>query len=115
MRRSGRAVALQFTQRVHQGRERVVAQDEVGRKIPIVHGVYADGSLEAERIARQAVAGIIAKRAGSGAASARLAAPHARPGAGTACLQTPLGPAKREPARLSRWLPSPGSGTIPLH
>jgi 4-hydroxy-tetrahydrodipicolinate synthase len=28
--------------------------DEVGSRIPVVHGVYADGSLEAARIARMA-------------------------------------------------------------
>ena len=39
--------------------ERVLAitMDEVGSKIPIVHGVYADGSLEAARIARMAERG----------------------------------------------------------
>lgn len=34
-----------------------IAQDEVGVRIPIVHGVYAEGSLEGARIARQAVDG----------------------------------------------------------
>ncbi len=34
-----------------------IAEDEVGARMPIVHGVYADGSLEAARIAKQAVAG----------------------------------------------------------
>src|SRR5215510_3132438 len=34
-----------------------VAQDEVGQNIPIVHGIWADGSLEAARIARMATAG----------------------------------------------------------
>src|SRR5215207_10551840 len=29
-----------------------IAQDEVGDRIPLVHGVWADGSLEAARIAR---------------------------------------------------------------
>jgi 4-hydroxy-tetrahydrodipicolinate synthase len=39
--------------------ERVLAaaMDEVGRRIPLVHGVYADGSLEAARIARMAQRG----------------------------------------------------------
>ncbi len=39
--------------------ERVLAitMDEVGDRIPIVHGVYADGSLEAARIARMAERG----------------------------------------------------------
>ena len=39
--------------------ERVLAitMDEVGDKLPIVHGVYADGSLEAARIARMAERG----------------------------------------------------------
>ncbi len=31
-----------------------LAQDEVGTKLPLVHGVYAEGSLEAARIARMA-------------------------------------------------------------
>ncbi len=39
-------------QRVH-----AITMDEVGDKIPIVHGVYADGSLEAARIARMAQEG----------------------------------------------------------
>jgi len=34
-----------------------VTQDEVGAKTPIVHGVYAEGSLEAARIARMATDG----------------------------------------------------------
>jgi 4-hydroxy-tetrahydrodipicolinate synthase len=34
-----------------------ITQDEVGAKIPIVHGVYAEGSLEGARIAKQAAAG----------------------------------------------------------
>src|SRR3954463_3829633 len=34
-----------------------VAQDEVGDRLPLVHGVWADGSLEAARIARMAAAG----------------------------------------------------------
>jgi len=39
--------------------ERVLAitMDEVGDRIPVVHGVYADGSLEAARIARMAERG----------------------------------------------------------
>jgi 4-hydroxy-tetrahydrodipicolinate synthase len=37
--------------RVHE-----VAQEEVGGKLPIVHGIWADGSLEAARIAKQAAA-----------------------------------------------------------
>ena len=39
--------------------ERVLAatMDEVGSRIPLVHGVYADGSLEAARIARMAQRG----------------------------------------------------------
>ncbi len=39
--------------------ERVLAitMDEIGGRIPIVHGVYADGSLEAARIARMAERG----------------------------------------------------------
>ncbi len=39
--------------------ERVLAitTDEVGDKVPIVHGIYADGSLEAARIARMAQRG----------------------------------------------------------
>jgi 4-hydroxy-tetrahydrodipicolinate synthase len=34
-----------------------IAQDEVGDDIPIVHGIWADGSLEAARIARMATEG----------------------------------------------------------
>jgi 4-hydroxy-tetrahydrodipicolinate synthase len=34
-----------------------ITMDEVGGKIPVVHGVYADGSLEAARIAREAERG----------------------------------------------------------
>jgi 4-hydroxy-tetrahydrodipicolinate synthase len=34
-----------------------IAQEEVGDKLPLVHGIYADGSLEAARIARMAAAG----------------------------------------------------------
>src|SRR5215475_1322528 len=34
-----------------------VAQDEVGGKLPIVNGIWADGSLEAARIARMATDG----------------------------------------------------------
>src|SRR4249920_3691637 len=34
-----------------------IAQDEVGDRLPLVHGVWADGSLEAARIARMAAAG----------------------------------------------------------
>src|SRR5471032_1566359 len=34
-----------------------IAQDEVGGRTPVVHGVWADGSLEAARIAKMAAAG----------------------------------------------------------
>jgi 4-hydroxy-tetrahydrodipicolinate synthase len=34
-----------------------IAQDEVGAKLPIVNGIWADGSLEAARIARMATQG----------------------------------------------------------
>src|SRR4029078_12314546 len=34
-----------------------IAGEEVGGKLPIIHGVWADGSLAAARIARQAEAG----------------------------------------------------------
>jgi 4-hydroxy-tetrahydrodipicolinate synthase len=34
-----------------------IAGEEVGAKLPIIHGIWADGSLEAARIARQAQAG----------------------------------------------------------
>src|SRR5499425_481062 len=34
-----------------------IAQDEIGGKLPIVNGIWADGSLEAARIARMAAAG----------------------------------------------------------
>jgi 4-hydroxy-tetrahydrodipicolinate synthase len=39
-------------QRVH-----AIAQDEIGARLPIVHGIWADGSLEAARIARAATEG----------------------------------------------------------
>jgi 4-hydroxy-tetrahydrodipicolinate synthase len=38
--------------RVHE-----IAQDEIGDRLPVVHGVWADGSLEAARIARAAAEG----------------------------------------------------------
>lgn len=34
-----------------------IAREEIGAMLPIVHGVYADGSLEGARIAKQAAAG----------------------------------------------------------
>ena len=34
-----------------------IAQDEIGDRLPIVNGIYADGSLEAARIARMAADG----------------------------------------------------------
>src|SRR6202042_2553889 len=34
-----------------------IAQDEVGERLPLVNGVWADGSLEAARVARMAAAG----------------------------------------------------------
>jgi 4-hydroxy-tetrahydrodipicolinate synthase len=34
-----------------------ITQDEIGDKLPLVHGVWADGSLEAARIAKMAMAG----------------------------------------------------------
>src|SRR6266571_3944917 len=34
-----------------------IAKDEIGGRLPIVHGVYAEGSLEAARIARMAAEG----------------------------------------------------------
>lgn len=37
-----------------QKRVHAIAQDEIGAKLPIVHGVWADGSLEAARIAKAA-------------------------------------------------------------
>ena len=40
-----------------QKRVMAIAQDEVGAQIPIVHGIYAEGSVEGGRIARQAVEG----------------------------------------------------------
>ncbi|HZT64056.1 MAG TPA: dihydrodipicolinate synthase family protein [Burkholderiales bacterium] len=49
-----------------QKRVLAIAKDEVGAKLPIVHGVYAEGSLEAARIA---------KMAGEGGASALLVFP----------------------------------------
>jgi 4-hydroxy-tetrahydrodipicolinate synthase len=43
--------------REEQRRVMEIASEEVGGKLPIIHGVYADGSLEAARIAREAEAG----------------------------------------------------------
>src|SRR5665213_2836514 len=43
--------------REEQRRVMEIAGEEVGSKLPIIHGVYADGSLEAARIAREAEAG----------------------------------------------------------
>ena len=40
-----------------QRRVLAVAQDEVGERLPLVNGVWADGSIEAARIARMAVDG----------------------------------------------------------
>jgi 4-hydroxy-tetrahydrodipicolinate synthase len=40
-----------------QRRVHAIAQDEIGDRLPIVHGVWADGSLEAARIARAATEG----------------------------------------------------------
>ena len=34
-----------------------ITQDEIGAKLPIVNGIWADGSLEAARIAKMATAG----------------------------------------------------------
>src|SRR5437899_3638763 len=34
-----------------------IAQDEIGEKLPLVHGIWADSSLEAARIAKMAAAG----------------------------------------------------------
>src|SRR6478672_380122 len=34
-----------------------IAQDEVGDRLPLVHGIWADGSIEAARIAKMAAAG----------------------------------------------------------
>ncbi len=34
-----------------------IAQDEIGGRLPLVHGIWADGSLEAARIAKMAAAG----------------------------------------------------------
>src|SRR6266496_4173262 len=34
-----------------------IARDQIGRRLPIVHGVYAEGSLEAARIAKMAAEG----------------------------------------------------------
>jgi len=40
-----------------QKRVLAIAKDEIGGRLPIVHGVYAEGSLEAARIARMAAEG----------------------------------------------------------
>ncbi len=40
-----------------QKRVLAITQDEIGGRLPIVHGVYAEGSLEAARIARMAAEG----------------------------------------------------------
>ena len=43
--------------RDEQRRVMEIASEEVGSKLPIIHGVWADGSLEAARITRQAQVG----------------------------------------------------------
>jgi 4-hydroxy-tetrahydrodipicolinate synthase len=43
--------------REEQRRVMEITGEEVGGRLPIIHGVYADGSLEAARIAREAEAG----------------------------------------------------------
>src|SRR5215470_142372 len=40
-----------------QRRVLAITQDEIGTKLPIVNGVWADGSIEAARIARMAAEG----------------------------------------------------------
>jgi 4-hydroxy-tetrahydrodipicolinate synthase len=40
-----------------QRRVLAITKDEIGKRLPIVHGVYAEGSLEAARIARMAADG----------------------------------------------------------
>ncbi len=40
-----------------QKRVHAIAQDEIGDRLPIVHGIWADGSLEAARIAKAAAEG----------------------------------------------------------
>jgi 4-hydroxy-tetrahydrodipicolinate synthase len=40
-----------------QRRVMAIAADEIGDKLPVIHGVWADGSLEAARIAKAATAG----------------------------------------------------------
>src|SRR5437764_8455214 len=40
-----------------QRRVLAIAQDEIGGRLPLVNGIWADGSLEAARIARMAAAG----------------------------------------------------------
>src|SRR5882672_10987503 len=40
-----------------QKRVLAITRDEIGARLPIVHGVYAEGSLEAARIARMAADG----------------------------------------------------------
>ena len=50
-----------------------IAGEEVGDTLPIIHGVWADGSLQAARIARQA-----AGRRGFGAAGVSAVSLHAR-------------------------------------
>jgi 4-hydroxy-tetrahydrodipicolinate synthase len=40
-----------------QKRVLAIARDEIGKRLPIVHGVYAEGSLEAARIAKMATEG----------------------------------------------------------
>lgn len=40
-----------------QKRVLAITEDEVGARMPIVHGIYADGSLEAQRLAKMATEG----------------------------------------------------------
>src|SRR5262245_49076716 len=43
--------------REEQRRVMAITADEIGGRLPIVHGIWADGSLEAARIAREAEQG----------------------------------------------------------
>ena len=65
-----------------QARVLAIAQDEVGGRLPLVNGIWADGSLEAARLARMATRGRRVGLAGVSAGALHagtIAADGARP------------------------------------
>src|SRR3989440_12692853 len=89
-----------------QRRVLAIAQDEVGGRLPLVNGVWADGSLEAARIARMAA---------DGGSSALLVFPPApftlgqSPDMAVAPFSAPAAPPELSPLRL-HYPPGAGAG-----